>query len=607
LSLKDQKVFFQSIHPFCDLSDDVLERTFNYVEIGFYPQGSTLFVAGSTAAVLHLIIKGEVKAYGKEKELLRVYHAHESFDANALIEGRSSNIYEVTEDLICYELSHKGFMKLFETEASFRQFYLMDAVERITYLKKRETSSDLSAFMVAKVSDSYLHEPCVVAADTLVSESLRQSVEMKSSSIIVKDNDRYGIVTDSDIKIALSGCTLDLASTIGDMAIYPIVSVEKDDFLFNVYLLLIQKNIKRVAVLEHGKIVGMLEQIDILSYFANHSRLATVKIEKAKNIEELKEASLDYINIVKKLHAQGVKARYVAKLISEINRKVFARLFEMVLPEALRRDCALIIMGSEGRGEQILRTDQDNGLIIRDGIDIELYSAHMQTFTEHLISFGYPSCDGDIMVSNSYWCKSVSAYKKEILHWIEYPDMDSYMYFSIFYDAQCVAGEGILLKDLKATIFEHFDSGNDVYMARFAQLTTLFETPVGFFSTFLHRDRKIDLKKAGIFPIVQGVRSLSLAYQVDALSTVERIKTLLAKEMLDENLAKELIEAFEILLYIRLEQQLDRLKANEKLSNSIDTERMSKIQRDLLKDSLQIVEKFKKFITRHFSLDQLQC
>ncbi len=311
------------------------------------------------------------------------------------------------------------------------------------------------------------------------------------------------------------------------------------------------------------------------------------------------------MNIIKKLHAQGVKARYIAKLISEINRKVFIRLFEMVLPEALRGDCALIIMGSEGRGEQILRTDQDNGLIIRDGVDVALYHEYMQTFTEILISFGYPPCDGNIMVSNPYWCKSVSAYKKEILHWIEYPDMDSYMYFSIFFDAQCVAGESRLLKDLKSTIFEHLDTGNDVYMARFAQLTTLFETPVGFFSTFLHRDRKIDLKKAGIFPIVQGVRSLSLAYKVDALSTVERIKALKAKEILDEALAKELIEAFEILLYIRLEQQLGMLREDGHIDNRVDTERMSKIQRDLLKDSLQIVEKFKKFIVRHFSLDQL--
>ena len=605
MSFNDQKQFLQAIHPFCDLNEYELEKVISHVEIGFYPKESEVIAWDAKPTILYLIIKGEVKAYDRAGELLRVYHAKEGFDADALIEGSSKARYEVTEDLICYELSQKGFMNAFEHNEAFKQFYLMDMVERISFLKKKETSSDLSAFMVARVEDSYLHEPCIVSSETLVAQALRKSVEMKSSSIVVEDNDRYGIVTDSDIKTALAEETLDLSSSIGEMARYPIISVEKGDFLFNVYLSLIQKNIKRVAVTEEGKIIGMLEQIDILSYFANHSRLATVKIEKAKTIESLQEASQDYISIVKKLHAQGVKARYIAKLISEINRKVFVRLFEMIVPETLRGDCTLIIMGSEGRGEQIIRTDQDNGLIVRDGVDVAQYHPYMQQLTEHLISFGYPRCDGDIMVSNPYWCKSQSDYAKELSHWIATPDMDSYMYFSIFFDAQCVAGDATLLERLKQRIFVEVDSGNDVYMARFANLTTLFETPVGFFSTFLHRDRKIDLKKAGIFPIVQGIRSLSLSYQIEALSTTERIKKLHAREILDETMVQELREAFEVLLYIRLEQQLEELRQGKAVNNEIDTERLSKIQRDLLKDSLQIVEQFKKFITRHYRLENL--
>ncbi len=605
MSFNDQKTFFQSIHPFCELSDDALENIIQYVEIGFYPKGSEVVGLGKSPEVLYLIIKGEVKAYDSESSLQRVYHAKEGFDADALIEGASLARYEVTEDLICYELSKKGFMKAFEAYESFRQFYLMDMVERITYLKKKETTSDLSGFMVAKVSDSYLHEPCIVSADMLVSQALKKSVEMKSSSIVVKRDEVYGIVTDSDIKTALANETLDLSSRIDEMAHFPIIAVESDDFLFNVYLLLIQKNIKRVAVKKEDEIIGMLEQIDILSYFANHSRLATVKIEKAKTVASLREASQDYISIVKKLHAQGVKARYIAKLISEINRKVFLRLFDMLMPEALQKDCALIVMGSEGRGEQILRTDQDNGLIVRDGVDEEQYLPYMKEFTETLISFGYPACEGNIMVSNPYWCKSMAAYEKEILHWIDYPDQESYMYFSIFFDARVVAGDTALLDGLKKVLFEHVNTNNDVYMARFAHLTTLFETPVGFFSTFLHRDRKIDVKKAGIFPIVQGIRSLSLTYRIEALSTVGRIKLLRSRELLDADMAQELIEAFEILLYVRLEQQLAQQRNDLPVNNEIDTVLLSKIQRDLLKDSLQIVEKFKKMIIRHFSLENL--
>jgi len=605
MSFNDQKAFLRSICPFCDLSDEALERVISHVEIGFYPRESEVIGLEEKPKTLYLVIKGEVRAYDREGELLRVYHAKESFDADALIKGRSEASYEVTEDLICYELSHKGFMQAYESCEPFKQFYLMDMVERIDFLKKKETASDLSSFMVARVSDSYLHEPCIVPSEMLVSQALRRSVEMKSSSIVVEGEEGYGIVTDSDIKTALAEETLDLSATIGKMARFPIIAVEREDFLFNVYLLLIQKNIKRVAVMEGAKLIGMLEQIDILSYFANHSRLVTVKIEKAKHIEALKEASLDYLNIVKKLHAQGVKARYIAKLISEINRKVFARLFEMVMPEALRSECAFVIMGSEGRGEQIIRTDQDNALIIRDGADVTQYRVYAEQLSEHLVSFGYPPCKGEIMLSNPYWCKCESDYSQELSHWITTPDSESYMHFSIFFDAQCVAGDTVLLERLKQQIFSEVDRDNDVYMARFAKLTTLFETPVGFFSTFLHRDRKIDLKKAGIFPIVQGIRALSLSYRIEALSTIERIKTLQERAILDEKMVQELREAFEVLLYLRLEQQLTQLRLGEALSNEVDTERLSKIQRDLLKDALQIVDRFKRFIVRHYRLENL--
>jgi CBS domain-containing protein len=209
------------------------------------------------------------------------------------------------------------------------------------------------------------------------------------------------------------------------------------------------------------------------------------------------------------------------------------------------------------------------------------------------------------MVSNPYWCKSEHDYRAQIDRWIDAPEMESFMEFSIFFDAQCVAGDAKLLDGLKAKRFERVNRDNDLYMARFAQLTTLFETPVGFFSTFLHRDRRIDLKKAGIFPIVQGMRALSLRHGISELSTVERIKRLVEEEILEEGMARELVEAFEVLFYLRLTQQIDALNRDETVSNTVTTDHLTRIQRDLLKDSLQIVEQFKKMIIRHFNLEHL--
>ncbi len=605
MSFNDQKAFLRDICPFCELDDTELEQVIASIEIGFYPQETTLLTIGEAPKRLWLIIKGEVKAFDEHNELVRVYHAKEGFDADAIIEGRSALRYEVTEDLICYELPADAFLKLFESHEGIRRFYLMDMAERIHYLQNHASRNDLSAFMVARVHESYLHPPCIVTEETPLLEALKRSVAAKSSSMVVERGGEYGIVTDSDIKNMLASGSIDLDAPIASIARFPMIAVDEDDFLFNVYLLLIQKNIKRVGVLREGELVGMLEQIDVLSFFANHSHLVTVKIEKARDIDALREASLDYLNIVRKLYAQGVKARYIAKLISEINRKVFGRLFGMIVPEELQSDCALIVMGSEGRGEQIIRTDQDNGLIVRDGVDVEPYRPVMERFSETLESFGYPPCPGNIMVSNPAWCKHESDYRAQIDRWVEAPDMDSFMEFSIFYDAQCVAGDPQLLSGLKTDLRTRVHRDNDLYMARFAQLSTLFETPVGFFSTFLHRDRKIDLKKAGIFPIVQGVRALCLREGVEALSTSERIKQLRNMEVLEADQARELIEAFEVLNHLRLGRQLEAITKGESPNNVVLTDTLSKIERDLLKDALQIVETFKKWIVRNFRLENL--
>ena len=604
MSFNDQKSFLKSIHPFDELSDELLEYTVERIEIQYFKAGSSVNVCGDDMEHFYIIIKGEVKVMDEKDEIVRVYREKDSFDADALIEGGCDYTYTVTEDLIAYTLDKKSFMKLFEECSRFKEFYLMDIIERIDYLKKRERDS--GEWMTAKVSDTICHTPCIVSEDTKLIDALKKSVNMNRSEIVIESADRgYGVITDSDIKRIVSLGELNATESVGRIGHFPMLTVDRDDFIFNAYLLLIKENVKRLGVTENGVLTGILEQIDILSYFANHSHLITVKIDKANTLDELKDASLGYITIVKRLYSQGLKSRYISKLISEINRKVFAKLFEIVIPEEMKGDCSLLVMGSEGRGEQIVRTDQDNALIVKDDIEPETYLPYMEKFSSALIEFGYPPCPGNVMVTNSYWRRTLSGYKREIDKWIESPDEESFMNFSIFFDAEAVAGDKNMIKELKRYIFSRFDGRNDIYMAFFAKSALMFETPVGIWSAILHRDREIDIKKAGIFPIVQGVRALSLKYKVVELSTVERIKKLVDISIIDESFARELVEAFDTLSFIRLGVQLDAINEGKEANNIVRSDKMSKIQRDLLRDSLEIVERFKRFIMSSFNLDML--
>ncbi len=576
------------------------------VVLSFYPAGTSLMLCGSKPDSFHIVIKGVVKAEDEHGEILRIYREKDSFDADSLLSGNCAASYIVEEDLICYELKGEFFLELFEKCESLKSFYLMDMVERLEYLKRREREGGSGEWITARVAESYWHSPCLVPADTTLGEAVKLSAQMGRSEIITRDrNGDYGIIADSDIKKMIAEGKLDLESSVSSVAKYPLITVEKEDFLFNAYLTLIRENIKRLGVVSEGVLEGVLEQIDILSYFANHSHLITVKIEHAATLEELKDASQGYLTVVRRLYSQGLKVRYISKLISEVNRKVYRKLFEMVVPSKYHDRCVLLVMGSEGRGEQIVRTDQDNAVIVDESVDMDEFAGYMESFTSAMIDFGYPECPGEVMVSNPYWRMNQSEYRERIDRWLSGPDERSFMELAIFFDADAVFGNTHMMRDLRSYIFERLDRSDDVYMAYFARLTLLFETPVGLWSSLLHKDRHIDIKKAGIFPIVQGTRSMALKYGIEKLSTVERIKECVGRGLMDEALARELVEAFDALVFLRLGAQLGSLEKGAEPDNTVHSEDLSKIQRDLLMDSLEIVERFKKFISRYFDLDKL--
>ena len=459
--------------------------------------------------------------------------------------------------------------------------------------------------MIAKVEDTLIHEACIVDENTKLIDAIQQSMEYKTSTIIVKkDSGQYGIITDSLLKIKVLLEGRDLTIPVKDIAIFPLLTVHNDDYLFEALTILIKKSIKRIGVTNsNGEMIGILEQMDVLSHFANHTYVVDSKIKKAKNIEDLKSASKDLLNIIKSLNAKGVKVNHISNLIGQLNTKVYQKLYKLVLPSDLQKDACFIVMGSEGRNEQIIKTDQDNALVIKDGIDVEQYKSYMQEITNHLIDFGYPPCEGNIMVSNPFWCKTVSAYKSETARWIEAPDMQNYMDLAIFFDSFAVAGDKTLLINLKDDLFNKLHD-KDVFMAYFAKATLTFDTP-NTIANFMTKTHFIDIKKTAVFPIVQGIRSLALREKIRETTTVKRIKILEEKKVLEKNKAAELLEAFEVVNTLRLKSQLDDIQDGKKINNEIDTHSLGKIERDLLKDSFKIVIEFKKFINYTFRIDKI--
>ena len=604
MSLLDQRKLIESIHPFELLSSNELNSLMKKIDIAYYPKDTLLISRNLPSIAFYIIIKGSVNEYVDE-ELHNVYAEGDSFDADAIIYHKTESKFVVDEDLICYEIKKDDFLNLMQ-DKRVQAYFLQDFVTRHQHLKDYDTQSDLTPFLMSRVSDMYLHEACVVKEDETIIGSLQKMKEWQARVIIVKhDVDEYSIVTDSNLIDNLLLGDVQKSESIATIASRGVISIDINDFLFNALLLMTHNGVKRVVVTHNHRIVGILEQLDLLSYFANHSHLIAVQIDKANSVEELKDVQQDLKNLILTLHAKGVKVRYITKLVSTLNEKMYAKLFGMCVPKELQEDCALIVMGSEGRAEQSIKTDQDNALIVKDGVDIDKFRESMMLLNSYLLELGYPKCNGDIMVSNEFWRRDVKGYKSLIDSWTTTLEADSLQNLSIFLDAKCLAGECELLDNLTTYLHSKFHSRDDV-LAHMAKAVLSYETPLSMFSGFVlerQHNNKLDLKKGGIFALVHGIRVISLQYEITETNTIERIKQLNNKGIFDKKFATELMESFDSLSSIRLKAMLESKNIED--SNYINPKNLEKNQRDLLKDSFKIINKFKKFMSFHFHLEMV--
>ena len=603
MSLLDQRKLIASIHPFELLSSSELDSLMKKVDIAYYTKETLLISKSVPSIAFYIIIKGYVSEY-IDGNIHTVYGEGDSFDADALIYGETQSKFVVSEDLICYEIKKDDFLDLIQNKR-IQHYFLQDFVSRHQQLKEYAGQSQFTPFLVSKVEDIYLHKACIVKSEVSIYDALKEMKKVKSTCIIVDDADSYGIVTDTDLREKVLLGDFDVKDSIANISSKNLISIQINDFLFNALLLMTHNGVKRLVVKNDEKIVGILEQLDLLSYFANHSYLVSVQIEKASTIDDLQEIQSGLKNLVTTLNSNGVKVRYISKLVSTLNLKIYAKVFEMYVDEPLQQKSALIVMGSEGREEQILKTDQDNALIIADDVDAKLFEEPMKNLNSALLQIGFVKCAGDVMVNNEFWRRNMHDFKTEIDTWIASMNENNLQNLSIFLDAKCVIGNCDLADETKEYLFESFDARDDV-LAHLAKATLYFETPISLFSGFVlekEHANKLDLKKGGIFAIVHGVRCLALENKIKSTNTIERIKELNNRGVFDKIFATELIESFDTLSSIRLKAMLSA--ENEQEYNYINPKNLNKIERDLLKDSFKIVNKFKRFISFYFHLEMV--
>jgi CBS domain-containing protein len=601
--------------PFDCLDAEERRLVRNSVDIAYFRAGEAILEPGIEPGYLFVLIKGHVQQFDEEQQVITTYGPDDTFDGRALVAGRVTNRFVAQEEVLAYQLARKAVNELIARNATFGALLFSDLSNKLSALAQRRSQHEMQSLTMARVSETGVRPGVMVEAATSIIDVARVFQERKISSVLVRDDQatppRLGIFTNTGLQRAiLDGTPLDQLP-VGQLATFTLVCMKPSDPVGEALALMLRHNVHRVVVRDDdGGVPGVLEALEVFSFLSNHSYLVGVQIAQARDLAGLAEAARQITKLIAILHRGGTRVGMIARLVSELNAKLFERTWHMVAPKELVANSCLFVMGSEGRGEQLLKTDQDNGLVLRDGYtppaDLEALCAR---FTQALIDFGYPPCPGGIMINNPAWRQPQSAFRETVRRWMLMPNADSLMALAIFLDAHAVCGDAALLEPLRDEVFS-LAADSDAFKARFAAAITLFDEHSGWWNRLLtlgdNDTDRLDLKKAGIFPLVHGVRSLALDKRIRECGTTERVQALVAAGHMAPEIGSDVVQSLHFFMGLKLKAGLQDIELGRNVSGGVTPDQLNSLDRDLLKDTLGVVKRFKATLRLRYHLDALQ-
>ncbi|HEY0824479.1 MAG TPA: DUF294 nucleotidyltransferase-like domain-containing protein [Ramlibacter sp.] len=605
-----------SVSPFDCLSTEEQRLVRDHVDIGYWREGETLLAPGVEPAHLFVVIKGRVQQFDGE-ERVASYGPDDSFDGRALVTGKASSRFVAQEEVLAHLVARQAVSELIARNATFAALLFADLSQKLNALADRAGAQERQSLALGRVAEAYLRPAHVVDADDDVVSVVRVFQAQRTGNVLVRDAraepPRTGVFTTTGLQRAvLQGTPLDRLP-VREFATFELVAVRPQDSLVEALALMIRHQVHRLVVMDGERVLGFLEQLDLLSFLSNHSYLITVQIVQAADIAALARASEQITRLTALLWRGGAKVGAIARLVGELNAKLFERAWQLIAPPDLVANSCLFVMGSEGRGEQLLKTDQDNGLVLRDGYACPHdLAAICQRFSDALAAFGYPECPGRIMVSNPQWRQPAKEFGETVRRWLLMPDAESLMALAIFIDARAVCGDAQLLAQVRGEVDRLFVD-SDALISRFAAAIEAFEQGSGWwirlFSLGDGDKAALDLKKAGIFPLVHGVRSLALEARLACTNTVERVEALCAMGKLPPELGAEVVDSLHFLMGLKLQSGLQALESGRDQGSGngrlVHLDSLTSLQRDLLKDALAVVKRFKATLRHRYRLDML--
>ncbi len=446
------------------------------------------------------------------------------------------------------------------------------------------------------------------SANSTILSAAKKMERLNKDFLLVKQEDTIlGIVTSNDISQRAVAKNNKLSNPVTSIMTAPLRTISESARLNEALLKFTLEEVSHLVTTDNeNAISGAISYKNVISIQHNTLSFLLLEIEKAHTVEELSQVHHKVPVLIHALAESNEHSYDTIAFASSISDKITEKLFEFAFEIYGAAPCnfAFIAMGSEGRKEQTLLTDQDNALIYEDkntSEETEEYFLELANYiSDSLNEIGYNYCGGGMMACNPKWCQPISKWKQYFSSWIAKPELESLIEASTFMDFRAIYGDTHLSDDLKQHVLSLAKSDTE-FLLKLAEMTANFKSPINAFGNLVgndlsSKDKTIDLKTI-LMPIVKYSRVLALKYGIENTNTFERIKALYKAGKIPKNLYKDIDLAYNYVMKLRLKNQANLIQAGMNPLNTINISELSAIEKSFLKSIFSLINTISTSIT----------
>ena len=641
--------FLGRVVPFNLLPAEALRDTAGRLQIEYFPEGTIILEQrGRPAAFAYIIQTGAVRVFLPADErlgqdlLVDIRAEGEMFGVFSLLENAPPRFNVAAgEDSLCLLLDGQTFKALLSAHPDFGRHYARSlrrstgtfyhaAEDRGRAARTGPTGPagpGQADLLIGQVREVMKTDVLTCRPFTPVIVAARGMSERRVGSIVVVDESGApeGLITDTDLrdKIVARDRRAEEAAAAEIMS-RPLTTVGPLDPLHQATILMTRGGFSHLPVVDaDGRLVGVVSEHDLLVLTGSTPVSLIADIDRCQSVDELVARRREADRVTARLVRRGGSAEQLTGLITELNDRLTRRLIELaedrLAGEGRGRPpvaYAWLALGSEGRREQTLRTDQDNALVFanvpeRHVAEVQAYFLALgRAVVDGLVRLGFPRCQGGIMAENPTWCQPEAVWRRYFIEWLEDPDPTRLRLATIFFDLRSVRADADLAAGLIGLITERLKSAR-LFLRHLAATALYNRPPLGFFRQLVveksgdHKN-KLNLKLAGQTPIVDGARVLGLDSGGFAVNTLDRLEAARRAGGVDSGLLDDLADAHGFLTLLRLQHHLDRKRQGLGPDNYVDPDQLTRLQRQSLKEVFGLVSRFQEVLENRYQVRQLR-